>query len=379
MRDDLKPISGSYQPDDCQFLLTLLPPHYTSVAEKERLIQSGQRHYSEMISEEAPPSERYRALFTQLTELYRERMAREVIAIADWIIKTRSGPLTILSLARAGTPLGALLQRALVWRGAEVAHYSISIIRDRGIDTAALSYILDVAQRPAAGVFFVDAWTAKGVITRELKAAIASWNQKQVEEGSPSRALSDELFVLSDIGGCADYAATYDDYAIPSGILNSTVSGLLSRSILNDSIEEGQFHGAVSYEHLREYDLSGWFLDQVSSLFDQVSPASPPLQTRAERAAITREWVERCLKDRVVSDLNHIKPGVAEATRVLLRRVPERLIVRDPTLEDVQHLLVLAREKRVSVEISADLPFNAVSLIKAVSLESPSGLGAHHE
>jgi hypothetical protein len=46
----------------------------------------------------------------------------------------------------------------------------------------------------------------------------------------------------------ADVAATYDDYAIPSGILNATVSGLTSRSILNAAIGPEDFHGCVFYQ-----------------------------------------------------------------------------------------------------------------------------------
>ena len=360
----LKPISGSYNPSDCQFLLTPLEAHYTSVRDKERLIQSGQRHYSEMISYEKVPSPQYRELFLHLTKLNKERLAREILAVAEHVIETRPTPLTIVSLARAGTPFGALLQRALTQHyGVQSAHYSISIIRDRGIDTQALHYLLDDLSRPPEGLFFVDAWTAKGVITRELKSAIATWNRAQDQQ----HQLSDDLLVISDIGGSADYAATYDDYAIPSGVLNATVSGLLSRSILNESIQEGQFHGTVCYEHLRAHDLSTWFLDEVSTLFGQVSPASPPQESRAERAMLTRQWVTRWMRSYQITDLNYIKPGIAEATRVLLRRVPERLLVRDPQLQDVQHLLVLAQEKGVPVEIESDMPFRASALIKAVT------------
>lgn len=358
------PMSGSYDPHDCQFLLTPLEPHYTSIQEKERLIQSGRRHYSEMISFEQVPSSQYRELFFQLTALHKERLAQEILAVAEHVMKTRPAPYTIASLARAGTPFGALLQRALTQHyGVKSSHYSISIIRDRGIDTRALEYILYDLNRPADGLFFVDAWTAKGVITRELKRAIAQWNATHNQRS----VISDELLVISDIGGSADYAATYDDYAIPSGVLNATVSGLLSRSILNESILEGQFHGTVYYEHLREHDLSRWFLDEVSDLFSQVSPALPPKESRAERAALTHKWITRWMEDYQITDINYIKPGIAEATRVLLRRVPERLLIRDPELPDVQHMLVLAQEKGIPVEIERSMPFRAAALIKAVS------------
>lgn len=378
----LRPVSGSYDDIDCQFLLTLLPPEYTSVVDKEHLIQSGQRHYSEMISYEAPPSERYRQLFHELTSRYQRRLAREVITVAQHVISNRVCPITIVSLARAGTPFGALLCR--VFRRhlkVEAEHYSISIIRDRGIDETALKYILRERNRDPRGLFFVDTWTAKGVITYELKAAISQWNKREVEQ------LNDELYVISDIGGTADFAATYDDYAIPSGVMNATVSGLMSRSVLNDSISPHHFHGSVYLDHLEKEDLSEWFLDQVSHHFESlleemsshVEEQLDSLQNRAEeeecrlrqrqdRREASARCVERWMKQYKIRDVNHIKPGVAEATRVMLRRVPACLLLRDPDHADVAHLKLLAIEKSVPIMIDQDMPFQAASFIKALDL-----------
>ncbi|MEG2962670.1 MAG: RNA-binding protein, partial [Janthinobacterium sp.] len=66
-----------------------------------------------------------------------------------------------------------------------------------------------------------------------------------------------------------------------------------------------------------------------------------------------------------ISDINLIKPGIGEATRVLLRRVPERLIVRDTNAPDVAHLLLLAQEKAIPVTVEPALPYQAVALIRS--------------
>jgi hypothetical protein len=55
------PFTGSYRAGEVEFLLTPLPlQDFVDVPEKERLIQSGQRHYSEMLSPtwkySAPPA-----------------------------------------------------------------------------------------------------------------------------------------------------------------------------------------------------------------------------------------------------------------------------------------------------------------------------------
>ena len=66
-----------------------------------------------------------------------------------------------------------------------------------------------------------------------------------------------------------------------------------------------------------------------------------------------------------VPDLNFIKPGIGEATRVLLRRVPRLLVLRDPEAPDVAHLKLLAAEKSVPCIVDARLPYQAVSLIQS--------------
>ena len=68
-----------------------------------------------------------------------------------------------------------------------------------------------------------------------------------------------------------------------------------------------------------------------------------------------------------VADVNLVKPGIGEATRVLLRRVPRLLVLREADAPDVAHLAALAEEKQVPVEIDPSLPYHAVSLIRSAS------------
>ncbi|UUZ51720.1 hypothetical protein LP420_17195 [Massilia sp. B-10] len=60
-----------------------------------------------------------------------------------------------------------------------------------------------------------------------------------------------------------------------------------------------------------------------------------------------------------------VKPGIGEATRVLLRRSPRLLIVRDRLAPEVAHLLLLAQEKNIPVATDVGLPYHAVSLIRS--------------
>ena len=354
--------SGSYRAADATFLLKPIVADFVDLGTKEELIQSGRRHYSEMISFEPAPSDEYTRLFRDLTARHKYRLAGEIMGLARVIADSRADPLSLISLARAGTPVGALLARALRRLGrTETKHYSISIIRDRGIDTNALESILRRDQRPAEGLVFVDGWTGKGVITRELQRAVKAWNATHLEQ------LDGRLYVVADIGGVADVAATLDDYVIPSGIMNATVSGLVSRSILNGAIGRGDYHGCVYYSHLEPYDLSNWFLDTITETFDRVAATPfPSHRARARRHAEARAFLHHVGATWEVDDANHVKPGSAEATRAMLRRVPELLLLKDADNPDVAHLCFLAQERDIAVRTVPDMPFAATALIKRV-------------
>jgi hypothetical protein len=349
----LAPFSGSYDPDDVNFLMKPVALAPTGVAAKERLIQSGQRHYSEMVPQENVPGEAYLALYRDALARNGARLARDVTDLAGALAQRRPH-IVIASLARAGTPIGVLLRRALRRLGVTAQHYSLSIIRDRGIDREALRHIAE--RHDPRDVVFVDGWTGKGAIAGELRASLAG--------ASPF------LTVVADPAGQADLSATSEDYLIPSGILNAIVSGLVSRSILNGAlVGPGDFHACVHHRHLAPNDLSRAFVDAIDALAQGERPR-PLTRTDAERedAALACEaLMARLMRDHDVADLNRIKPGIAEATRAVLRRLPERLLVRDRDDPDVRHLLLLARESGLAVgALPADSRYRAVTIIQEV-------------
>ncbi len=345
--------SGSYHPDDVTFLLKRVHVEPTEIAEKERLIQSGRRHYSEMIGREAAPSPAYLRVFHEALARNKPRFARDLLTLASHIAAIRAEGAVIVSLARAGTPVGVLLRRLL---GVRAVHYSVSIIRDRGIDEAALRHVL--RHHPAAAVVFVDGWTGKGVIARELRRAITRFDA----------GLDPGLYAVADLCGEAAFASTDEDYLIPSSVLGATISGLVSRSILNDAVVgPGDFHGCLYHEELAGYDLSRWFVDEVSAECRrqaETGQPGPPARRPAELRDVSRGFLAEMRRRFGVRDENHVKPGIGEATRVLLRRVPGRLLLRDPSAPDVAHLALLAAEKGVPTSADPDLPYAAAALIK---------------
>ena len=365
----LNPNHGSYRAGDVQFLVTPLAEHQlqqaNDVQQKEKLIQSGQRHYSEMLSLERAPSQTYLSLFHSAFEENLPRLARDCLHLAHMIAERRSGPITLVSLLRAGTPIGVILKHLLqnVF-GREVKHFSISIIRERGLDLQALQHILQQGCAPQSLVF-VDGWTGKGGIGAQLRLSVEDFNAK-----SGLAAVDAGLFVLSDLAGVASCSASYEDYLIPSAILNSTVSGLISRSVLNQHIQATQFHGCMFYPQLAAHDLSTQFVDGVLQATQRMTVTAesvlPPAATKAAQLTAARTmqtFLQACQSEFGIRDINLIKPGIGEASRALLRRAPRRLLLRDLSHPACAHMLALAKEKSIEVLHQPKLAYLAVALI----------------
>jgi hypothetical protein len=355
---------GSYDPADVTFLLkdlgTLSIERGTE--EREELIQTG-THYAEMLPVEYQPAPAYVELFEQALARSARRIAVAVGVVTEQLLAEKRDPV-LVSLARAGTPIGVLLRRWAMRSGRDLPHYSVSIVRGRGIDLVAMAWLL--RRHPAESLQFVDGWTGKGAIARELSAAVRPLG------------LDDRLAVLADPGFCAPIFGTRDDFLIPSACLNSTVSGLVSRTVLRDDlIGPGEFHGAKYYRHLADEDRSRHYVDTVAAAFDDV--ADEVAATWRSVAAGDREptwagWraVERIAAEYGIGEVNLVKPGVGETTRVLLRRVPDRILVTPGREDDLAHVLMLAEDRGVPVEPHEGLTYSCMGLIRPrASASSP--------
>jgi len=358
------PTFGSYSAAEVSWLLTDLsqvaleaPTH-----EREELVQSG-GHYAESLPEEYQPGTEYQELFEAALERSASRVAQAVGIVTERVLAARGADTVLVSLARAGTPVGILMRRwARFAHGLELPHYTTSIIRGRGIDTVALRYL--ATHHDPASVMFVDGWTGKGAITRELAEALTSAGGR----GTTTRFQPD-LAVLADPGGCVQIFGTRDDFLIPSACLNSTVSGLVSRTVLNRKwIGDNDFHGGKYYRELQAADVSTRFLDVVTGHFPAVQDLVArdwPVLRSAERAPTWVGWaaVEQISKDYGIDDVNLVKPGVGETTRVLLRRVPWKILVRTDAAAELEHIRWLAEQRGVEIVELDRLPYSCVGLI----------------
>ena len=390
---------SSYLPEDVVLLLKditgLVQPQPTE--EREKLIQSG-RHYSEMLPVEYVPTEKYMEVYREALGRYAKQVADAVGVLADKIIAARGKDVVLVSLARAGTPIGILIRRFIKGRyGVDVPHYSISIIRGRGIDDNAMKYLLEI-YKPEQ-LLFVDGWIGKGAILSELEKDVKAYPH-----------VSPEIAVVADPAGVTELCGTHEDILIPSSCLNSTVSGLVSRTFLReDIIGEKDFHGAVFYEELRASDLSYEFIETIEKYFipkegntcGQQEPVGAireepdenqgvsgmPGEKPDETQGVSGMPGQESVKVREVSggkgidevrkiaaffgieDINFVKPGIGETTRVLLRRVPWKVLIdeRSRGAPELSHVVRLAEEKSVPVEYYPMAHYKCCGIIKKIA------------
>ncbi len=334
-----KGMRSSYKDEDVTLLLKditgLVEPQATE--ERERLIQSG-RHYSEMLPIEYVPTQQYMEVYREALETYAEPTALAVGALSDKIMAAKGRDVVLVSLARAGIPIGILVKRYIKFKyRLDVPHYSISIIKGRGIDDNAMKYLLGRYQPQQ--LLFVDGWIGKGAILGELQKDIEAY------EG-----VSPDIAVVADPANVTELCGTHDDILIPSSCLNCTVSGLVSRTFLRDDIiGADDFHGAVYYEELSGSDLSYEFIDAIERCFQTDNTFLPD---KKRVSGLGADEVRELAGIFGVDDINLIKPGIGETTRVLLRRVPWKVLIdeNDKNSHELGHIVRLAEEKHVPVE-----------------------------
>ena len=345
---------STYRPEDVTILLKditgLVKP--LSTEEREKRIQSG-IHYSEMLPLEYEPSQEYMSIYNHAVSMYSQITADSVASVSEKIWASKNGDIVLVSLARAGTSIGILIKHYLETKYQQkLYHYTISIIRGKGIDKNAMKYIL--SHHSKKSIQFVDGWTGKGAIQNELKIAMQDFP-----------GVSYGLAVLSDPAFVAEKFGTHEDFLIASSCLNSVVSGLMSRTFFrSDIIGKDDFHGVAFYENLKNKDLTYQFIEKVEKCFCYNLNCTS--EQNIKSAGI--DEINRICKAFDISDINYIKPSIGEATRVLLRRLPWKILVHSlDDYEHLGHLYQLAKEKGVEVIEYPLVNYRACGLIKRVA------------
>ena len=363
-------VRTSYNPNDVTILLRDFTNDMQELdtAAREKMIQSGV-HYSEMLPKEEAPTQEYNEIYSRVLEKQALRVSTYIAELGNKIMKIHGyKPIVLISLARAGIPVGILLKRYIerVYN-MSMPHYSVSIIRGKGIDKAAMEHIY-AKHGATVGVNhfqFVDGWTGKGMIGSVLDDAIRELEQEDVRW----RGLYKELAVVSDPAMITNLCGTHMDILIPSACLNSTVSGLISRSIKRAFDTDTELHGACYFGKFSNIDKTYEFINAIEKHF-----VKPGFFVEKHTSENGLSVVDR-IKDRYgVEDINLIKPGIGEATRVLLRRVPWKILISNKVaMQDkweLDHIIQLCSEKGVPYEYADIGNYKVCGIIKDMSADA---------
>lgn len=114
-------------------------------------------------------------------------------------------------------------------------------------------------------------------------------------------------------------------------------------------MDEEDFHGAKYYKELEKIDVSNLYIESIVTCFENVQSEIIRQLQELPNSPITWEGmksVQRIQQDFGIDNIHFIKPGVGETTRVLLRRIPWKILVNPQYIHELEHILLLAREKK---------------------------------
>jgi hypothetical protein len=363
---------GSYNADDVTFLLT--PIKVTKEQHFGYRSINNPKDDPEAWASEYSMSSLYMFMVRDAISRNAERVAMDTLRLAAGINNKVTGEIVVVSLVRAGTPIGVLVHRALKMMGRESYHYSISATRKRGSDPSALDFIL--TRHKAESIVFIDGWTGKGYIAGELYESVAGYNRTRGVNIDPT------LHVLADLAGAAGLASTSDDYLIPSAMLRATICGLISASMLDSDAAEGSSPDCCYYfESLEEHDMSQFYVDAIfeqmkakAAFINLLTQSVPglefkfnPVNPLAKR--ISDAFVDDIVAKYTLSSRNQVKPGICEANRALLTRSAARMTLLLGKVEDghgheVLNLHYLASWKSIHIQEDVQMPYHAAVIIR---------------
>lgn len=339
----------TYTAEQAICLFTPYEGKLLTLENKEQILQDG-GYYGDILSVEDMPEPEYLAVFDQLNDRLAKRLSVPILQLAQHFDEThpKDQPMALVSLARAGTPIGVVMADLLRNRfGRQVTHYSMSVIHKYGLDQHAMNYVLE--RHAPQNIVFLDGWVSQGRITKALEDSVAQWP-----------GVSKTLYCLSDPSGIQNATATRDDLLLPSAVLNAAVSGLLSRTVYNPD----GFHFAASYLDQKEVDRTQVFIEAMLKAvaeLDQVPERN--VLNGAQQKPLAKAQID-AICDAYNTKADNIKAGIGEVSRSLLRRIPRLVVVDDRAVEEADHLFWLAKQRNIPIQVERlDGPYRAFSVL----------------
>ena len=349
---------GTYPDSWVTFLLKDLTGKvkFISTIEREMLSQSSQ-NFASYITAEAMPDSEMQSIYDKVLNSNKQLIADSVGNLVNNLVNSY-GDFIAVSLLRAGTPAGILVRLyAKEILNLDIPHYSVSIVSKFGLDHNAINYIQKL--HPDKKIVFIDGWTGKGFIQKELSDAVKKYNSQAILKGY--KTLEPTLATIYDPAGCSNYCGLNKDILMPTALMNCTLTGLLSRSILDtELVGPNDFHGVNVHLEMKDHDQSLQFIESIVERFREVE-----LIPNAEPHYEGRNFCQELMLKYNISNPDLVKASTSEATKALLLKENCKVLLLDVNAQQVESCVTLANRKNIPIEY-IQMPYNAIVLLKSL-------------
>ncbi len=115
--------------------------------------------------------------------------------------------------------------------------------------------------------------------------------------------------------------------------------------------------------------MSQSFVGQINQIRRKIKSEQNAVWTSAQQQLQKRQSqavVKQLAEQYQITNINRIKPSIAEATRAILRRVPDLVLLRDANDADTALLRHLTEVTQTPVKVVGDqiAPYRAITLIQ---------------
>lgn len=348
-----KLITTSYKPNDVIALMDDATEKVKELSKEEyRNLKKKGIHYSSLLQYEEYPNKLLLSLYNKSLNESGFLVAQMVADLSDRLIDNYGDNLVLISLARAGTPIGVLVKRFIKYKyGFDIPHYTISIIRDIGIDTVAMDYIL--LKHSIEHYVFLDGWTGKGRIRNELDLYLQDYN------------IDYKFAVLVDPAGIADICATNTDYVVPSSYLNSIVSGLFSRSILLNDKPKNSLHSAIKYKRYKDKDYTYHFINSIEKHYNKIMSDYNLIEKIPENSkSVGINQLDTLCTKYGSGNIDRIKPGLNETIRAFEKDSVKLLLVNSLYDDSLNDMIELAKNSNVPIIEEEILVYKCCAIVR---------------
>ncbi len=248
--------------------------------------------------------------------------------------------LLLVAILRAGLYVATGLAKRLELRGYQVPTVAAGLFHEAGIDQAALELIKQ--DYPDRIPVFIDGWTGRGVVARELKKCV------------PDSILA----TLVDPGHHGDLWGTDIDSLIESAHFTATETLGFSRAYIQDPLQVW-----------RAYEYPDVFRNEsLISAWDKACDCSPILADEYGKGQNTKELLA-FLSELNQTDPSNWKVNINEVVRSLVNRNPQELVV-GTTIEEAEALIptvtYLADHRKIPVKYVPGIrsDFNCLAAVR---------------